>query len=217
MHRSLQIAAAVIASGLLLGCTTTKSTDTTTGTSTSSAAPSVTKAETPNYASAAAEEADKEAVAHLMGAGANHDKIHGTATFTAAAPKGIKVVVDVTGLTPGKHGIHIHEKDDFSDKEKFMSVGGHFNPEGAEHHHSGTDDPKRHAGDLGNITADDKGHGHLEMTTDALSIEGKDGVVGHAIIIHEKEDDLKTQQPPGNAGGRVAGGPIVLATQGQKS
>jgi len=41
-------------------------------------------------------------------------------------------------------------------------------------------------------------------------------VVGHSIIIHEKVDDLKTQQPPGNAGGRVAGGVIVLATDGQK-
>ena len=215
MHRSLHLVATVVASGLFLGCTSTKTTDTSTGTS-STAAPAVTKTETPNYASAAAEEADKEAIAHIMGAGDTRDKIHGTATFTAAAPKGVKVVVDVDGLTPGKHGIHIHEKADLSDP-KLMSVGGHFNPDDADHHHSGTDDPKRHAGDLGNITADAKGHGHLEITTDALSIEGKNGVVGHAIIIHEKEDDLKTQQPPGNAGGRVAGGAIVIATQGQKS
>ena len=213
--RKLYLAATIFASGLMLGCTNNK-TDTSTGTSSSTAAPSVTKAETPNYASAMAEEADKEAIAHIYGAGDTHDKIHGMATFTAAAPKGVKVVVDVDGLTAGKHGIHIHEKADLSDP-KLTSAGGHFNPEGAEHHHSGVDDPKRHAGDLGNITVDDKGHGHLELTTDALSIEGKNGVVGHSIIIHEKEDDLKTQQPPGNAGGRVAGGAIIMATQGQKS
>jgi Cu-Zn family superoxide dismutase len=176
----------------------------------------MTKGETPNYASAAAEEADKEAKATIMGAGDTRDKIHGTATFTAAAPKGVKIVVDVIGLTPGKHGIHIHEKDDLSDA-KLMNAGGHFNPENADHHHAGADDPKRHAGDLGNISVETDGHGRLELTTDALSIEGKNGVVGHSIIIHEKEDDLKTQQPPGNAGGRVAGGAIVVATQGQKS
>jgi Cu-Zn family superoxide dismutase len=215
MQRTLYLAATIVASGLMFGCNNNK-TNTSTGMSPSSAAPSVTKTETPNYASAMAEEADKEAIAHIYGAGDTHDKIHGMATFTAAAPKGVKVVVDVDGLTPGKHGIHIHEKADLTDP-KLMSVGGHFNPDGAEHHHAGTDDPKRHAGDLGNITVNDKGHGHLELTTDALSIEGKTGVVGHSIIIHEKEDDLKTQQPPGNAGGRVAGGAIIMATQGQKS
>ena len=215
MHRTLHLAATVIASGIILGCNNNK-TDTSTGGSSTAAPPSITRTETPNYASAAAEEADKEAIAHIMGAGDTRDKIHGTATFTAAAPKGIKVVVDVDGITPGKHGIHIHEKADLSDP-KLANAGGHFNPEGAEHHHSGPDDAKRHAGDLGNITADAKGHGHLEITPDALSIEGTNGVVGHSIIIHEKEDDLKTQQPPGNAGGRVAGGAIVLATQGQKS
>jgi Cu-Zn family superoxide dismutase len=211
MHRTLHIAATVIASGVLWGCTSTTKTE-----SAASAPPSASAPQSPNYASAAAaEEAGKEAVAHIYGAGDTHDKIHGMATFTAAE-KGVKVVVDVDGLTPGKHGIHVHEKADLSDP-KLMSTGGHFNPDDADHHHAGTDDPKRHAGDLGNITVDNKGHGHLELATEALSVEGNHGVVGHAIIIHEKEDDLKTQQPPGNAGGRVAGGAIVLATQGAKS
>jgi Cu-Zn family superoxide dismutase len=173
----------------------------------------VSAAPAQNTATAAAE-VGKEAVAEIHGAGDTHDKIHGKATFTQEAT-GVKIVVDVEGLTPGKHGIHIHEKADLSDP-KLMSAGGHFNPDGASHKHAGPTDAVRHAGDLGNIEADDKGHGHLELTSDALAIEGTRGVVGHSIIIHEKEDDLKTQQPPGNAGGRVAGGAVVLATDGQK-
>jgi Cu-Zn family superoxide dismutase len=166
-----------------------------------------------NNAMVAAAEVGKEAVAEIHGAGDTHDKIHGKATFTQEG-NGVKVVVDVDGLTAGKHGIHIHEKPDLSDP-KLMSVGGHFNPE-TTHKHSSPTDPMRHAGDLGNIEVDSKGHGHLELMDDALMVEGKNGVVGHAIIIHEKEDDMKTQTPPGNAGGRVAGGAIVLATDGQK-
>ena len=146
------------------------------------------------------------AVASLHGAGENRDKVTGTVAFTADG-NAVKIVVDVDGLSPGKHGIHIHEKTDLSDA-KLAGAGGHFNPDGQEHHHSGPDDAKRHAGDLGNIEVDDKGHGHLEMTDDQLSIAGqKNSVVGHSVIIHAKEDDLKSQ-PSGNSGDRVAGGVI---------
>jgi Cu-Zn family superoxide dismutase len=149
---------------------------------------------------------EASATAAIHGAGDNKDKITGTATFTES-DKGVKIVVDVDGLTPGKHGIHIHEKTDLSDP-KLAGAGGHFNPDGKEHHHAGPDEAKRHAGDLGNIEVDDKGHGHLELTDDQLSIAGqKNSVVGHSVIIHAKEDDLKSQ-PAGNSGDRVAGGVI---------
>jgi len=215
MKRILMIAAGVVVSGLALGCTNNGQGDTNSPSKGSgSYGAAVTGAQTPNYTVEAAE-AGKEAVAQIHGAGDTREKIHGTAKFIPVAG-GVKVVVDVDGLAPGMHGIHIHEKADLSDP-KLTSAGGHFNPGGTEHKHSGPDDMKRHAGDLGNIDVNDKGHGHLDLTTDALAIEGANGVVGHSIIIHEKEDDYKTQQPPGNAGGRVAGGAIVLATDGQKA
>jgi Cu-Zn family superoxide dismutase len=153
------------------------------------------------------DEMAKVAVAKIYGAGETHDKITGTATFTQIE-HGVKIVVDVDGLTPGKHGIHIHEKPDLTDP-KLISAGAHFNPGGAEHHHGSPDDAKRHAGDLGNIEVDDKGHGHLELKDDELAVDGKNGVVGHSVIIHAKVDDLKTQ-PSGASGDRVAGGAIVL-------
>ncbi len=68
----------------------------------------------------------------------------GTVTF---AQKGDKVVVvaKVSGLAPGNHGFHIHEKGDCSSGDG-MSAGGHFNPLGKPHAHPSTCD--RHAGDM---------------------------------------------------------------------
>src|SRR5688500_7223726 len=57
-------------------------------------------------------------------------------------------------LKPGKHGFHIHEFGDLRDP-KGESAGAHFNPTGESH--GGIDDPVHHAGDLGNIVADDDG------------------------------------------------------------
>ncbi|HEY2589422.1 MAG TPA: superoxide dismutase family protein [Tepidisphaeraceae bacterium] len=153
-----------------------------------------------------------EAVAIIQGAGDNKDKIKGEAAFIPES-EGIKIIVDVTGLTPGKHGIHVHQKADLSAPD-LSSAGPHFNPGGPSHHHGGPDDPTRHAGDLGNIEVDENGHGHLELMSNALSIDDpKTGVIGHSIIIHAKPDDLKTD-PAGNSGARIAGGAIVLRNAG---
>jgi len=43
-----------------------------------------------------------------------------------------------------------------------------------------------------------------------MKFSGADSIVGHAMIVHEKVDDLKTQ-PTGNAGGRLACGVIGVA------
>jgi Cu-Zn family superoxide dismutase len=145
----------------------------------------------------------KEAVAHVKNASGVKDEIKGTVTFTAAEG-GVKVVADIDGLTPGLHGFHIHEKADMSDPA-LKSAGGHFNPD--HHKHGGPESAEHHAGDLGNLTADDKGHAHLEAEFKGLTIEGKDGVVGHSVIIHAKADDLKTD-PSGDSGARIAGGAI---------
>ena len=152
------------------------------------------------------------ATAVIQGAGDNKDKIKGTAKFTPASG-GVKVIVDVDGLTPGKHGIHIHENTDLSAPD-LKSAGPHFNPGGASHHHAGPNDAERHAGDLGNIEADANGHGHLEMTDDALTVEdAKTGVVGHSIIIHADPDD-EHSQPAGKSGARIAGGAILKDNPG---
>jgi Cu-Zn family superoxide dismutase len=132
--------------------------------------------------------------------------VAGTVTFTAAGDE-VKVVADITGLTPGKHGFHIHEFGDCSSPDG-NSAGGHFNP--TSHHHGAPDATDRHAGDLGNIEADASGKAHLEISDKVMKLNGSDSIIGHAVIVHEKVDDLKTQ-PTGNAGGRLACGVIGVA------
>ncbi len=133
-------------------------------------------------------------------------KVEGTVTFTKSGDE-TKVVAELTGLTPGKHGFHIHEFGDCSSDDG-KSAGGHFNP--TNNPHAGHDADKRHEGDLGNIEADSDGKAHLELTDKMLSMSGETSIIGRGLIVHEKADDMKTQ-PTGDAGGRVACGVIGVA------
>jgi Cu-Zn family superoxide dismutase len=135
-----------------------------------------------------------------------NSKVMGTVTFTKSGDD-VKVVADITGLTPGKHGFHIHEFGDCSAPDA-SSAGGHFNP--TTHHHAGPDVPDRHAGDMGNIEADASGKAHLELTDNAMKLSGDQSIIGRGVIVHEKADDLKTQ-PTGDSGGRLACGVIGVA------
>jgi superoxide dismutase, Cu-Zn family len=134
------------------------------------------------------------------------NNVSGTITFTSTE-KGVKVVVDVQGLTKGKHGIHIHEYGDCSAPDG-SSAGGHFNPVGMMH--GGPMDITRHMGDMGNLEADGAGKAHLEYFDQMISMKGENSIIGKSVILHKNEDDLKTQ-PAGNAGPRVACGVIGLA------
>ncbi|HAH49516.1 MAG TPA: superoxide dismutase family protein, partial [Planctomycetaceae bacterium] len=60
----------------------------------------------------------------------------------------------IEGLSPGKHGFHIHEFGDISAVDG-SSAGGHYAPEGHQHGKPGK--KEHHARDLGNITADQNG------------------------------------------------------------
>lgn len=137
---------------------------------------------------------------------ASGSKVSGSVTFTQSAD-GLKIVADVTGLTPGKHGFHVHEFGDCSAPDA-ASAGGHFNPE--KHQHADRAASDRHIGDLGNLEADASGKAHLDWTDKMMKLSGADSIVGRAVIVHEKEDDLKSQ-PVGNAGGRQACGVIGVA------
>src|SRR3989440_2330102 len=77
-------------------------------------------------------------------------QVTGTVTFTKVGDD-VQVVAEITGLKPGKHGFHIHEKGDCSAPDA-ASAGAHFNP--TQHKHGGPMTAERHDGDLGNIEAD---------------------------------------------------------------
>jgi len=109
----------------------------------------------------------------------------------------------VKNLKPGKHGFHIHDKGDCSSPDA-ASAGPHFNP--TNQHHGGPTTTEHHGGDLGNIEANDGGFVQLNWKG-KLSLSGKDSIIGKSVVVHEKDDDLKTD-PSGNSGARVACGEI---------
>jgi len=79
----------------------------------------------------------------------------------------------------------------------------------AHQHHDGPTGTERHAGDFGNIEADASGKGHLKWKG-KLDLSGPNSIIGKSVIVHEKEDDLKTD-PAGNSGARFACGVINAA------
>ncbi|MDQ5857049.1 MAG: superoxide dismutase family protein [Acidobacteriota bacterium] len=131
--------------------------------------------------------------------------VRGWAAFKDRSTGGVRVDVHIENAPPGVHGLHVHERGDCSAPDA-SSAGGHFNPGGMPHAAPG--ESRRHAGDLGNITIEANGTGHLELVTDLLTVRpGPNSVVGKSVIFHEKADDMTTQ-PTGNAGGRLGCGVV---------
>jgi Cu-Zn family superoxide dismutase len=133
----------------------------------------------------------------------------GTVSFTAAGSGKVRVVAELRGLPPkSTHGFHVHEFGDCSAPDA-SSAGAHFSPETRPH--GGPKASQRHAGDLGNVEADANGVARVELTVSDLAIAtGPSAVVGRAVVLHAKPDDLETQ-PSGNSGDRVACGVIGAA------
>ncbi|CAL9760436.1 unnamed protein product [Musa acuminata subsp. burmannicoides] len=167
----------------------------------------------------------KKAVAVLKG---NSD-VEGVVTLVQEDNGPTTVNVRVTGLTPGRHGFHLHEYGDTTNG--CISTGAHFNPNKMTH--GAPEDEVRHAGDLGNIVANSEGrllsilHFLLSLLLIELHFEcillsklqiplsGLNSVVGRAFVVHELEDDLgkgghELSLTTGNAGGRLACGVVGL-------
>lgn len=139
----------------------------------------------------------------------------GRATFTGVDTGGVLVRIDTVGLTPGKHGMHIHEngscnalRDTTGKATPFGAAGGHFDPAESKSHKGPAG--MGHAGDLPNLMATDAGHARTTFYTDRLTV--KDGapnnIVGRAIIVHANEDNYTDEPMNGGSGGRVECGEI---------
>ena len=121
----------------------------------------------------------------------------------------VAIAGEITGLSPGGHGIHIHENGDCSAADA-SSAGGHFDP--ADDAHGAPEDAndQHHVGDLGNVVADAEGNASLGLTDSELKLSpAPTNVVGRALIIHADADDF-TSQPSGDAGDRLACGVIRM-------
>ena len=151
---------------------------------------------------------DAQTVEHAKAvlASTQGNTVTGTVSFTQETD-GVKVVADLAGLSPGRHGFHIHEFGDCSSPDA-SSAGGHFNPYNEPH--AGPEDKMRHEGDMGNVEADASGKAHYEYVDNLLSFHDVSSILGRSVVVHAKADDLQTQ-PSGDSGGRIACGVIGVA------
>lgn len=137
----------------------------------------------------------------------SNSTVSGTATFVEKNGQ-VTFVAILSGLKPGSHAIHIHEKSDCSAADG-SSAGGHWNPTFKKHGKWGVGE--YHKGDIGNFTADANGNGTITLTTDEWNIGSGDpakDILGKGLIVHQGTDDF-VSQPSGDAGARVACSAII--------
>ena len=115
------------------------------------------------------------------------------------------LVVDLTGLKPGIHGLHFHAVGTCKGPE-FTSAGGHLNPAG--HQHGKLNPMGSHLGDLPNVSADRQGNVMTQLPLRQLPAELIPAIFdadGTSIVVHAAADDYRTD-PTGNSGERIACG-----------
>lgn len=127
----------------------------------------------------------------------------GTVTGTPSSD-GLIIAVQARGLTPGEHGMHLHEVGR-CDGPDFASAGGHWNTQGHKHGHDNPQGP--HDGDLGNLAVGADGTGSSDRLIPRY--HGMIPPAGLALVVHAGTDDEVTD-PSGNSGARIACA-VVLA------
>ena len=132
----------------------------------------------------------------------SNSNVNGTATFVEKNGE-VVFTTKISGLKPGIHAIHLHEKADCSAADG-SSAGGHWNPIFKKHGKFGVGE--YHKGDIGNFTADENGNGTITFSTTEWCLGCDDAtknIIGKGLIVHQGADDF-VSQPAGNAGARVA-------------
>ena len=148
------------------------------------------------------QEVSVEEVSFSMEAKSGSD-VSGSVTFTEE-DGAVSMAAELSGLSPGEHAIHLHEKADCSSDDG-KSTGGHWNPTAEPHGRWGADEGY-HRGDIGNFIADEEGNARVEFSTDLWCLSCDDetkNIRGKAVIVHQGVDDF-TSQPSGAAGARIS-------------
>ncbi|KAL1270555.1 hypothetical protein QQF64_029571 [Cirrhinus molitorella] len=138
------------------------------------------------------------------------NQICGRVLFKQIFPNGtLEVKVDLCGLPVGDQqarAIHIHQYGDLS--QGCITVGPHYNPQAVNH--------PLHPGDLGNFVSEN-GVIRRFLKLPEAKLFGGQSILGRAVVVHEKEDDLgmgsdEESKRSGNAGKRIAGCVIGITT-----
>lgn len=130
----------------------------------------------------------------------------GTVRLTAS-DRGIRVQIELDGLAPGtRHGVQIlHGRTCDADPSVHLGAA-----EGSVHGTPFLPVPDRHAGDLGNVAADDRGHGRYDHFEGALRLDSTTSAVGRAVVVLARADD-GTTRPDGAAGDVIGCGTLKAA------
>ncbi len=134
--------------------------------------------------------------------------VSGQVTFMEEG-ENVKMIAVLSGLTPGEHAIHLHEKADCS-SDYGKSTGGHWNPTHEPHGKWGAAEGY-HKGDIGNFTANEDGTATVNFETDQWCLGCDDdtkNIMDKAVIVHQGVDDF-TSQPSGAAGARISCAGII--------
>lgn len=155
--------------------------------------------------------------------GAPGSGIKGEVTFVELAGNppvpGVEIDARITGpadrLTPGPHGMHIHENAEGGCVPPFKSAGGHFDPGPAGNPDPDVNHPY-HLGDIPNIVVDRGGTGGMKATTSRITLGPGPLTLfdanGSVVIVHEKPDQGVSGKPASGVSGgpRIACGVIQL-------
>jgi Cu-Zn family superoxide dismutase len=141
----------------------------------------------------------------------NDNNVKGSIHFKNINNK-LHIKYNISGLSDGEHGFHVHEYGDLSDN--CNSGCSHFNP--FNETHGGPNSIHRHAGDLGNIISKNNiAKGTIVDNILSLDFNKKTCIIGRMMIVHEQKDDLglgnnDESLKTGNAGKRLACGIIGI-------
>jgi Cu-Zn family superoxide dismutase len=116
---------------------------------------------------------------------------------------GAVLAVEVHGLTPGFHGMHLHAAAK-CEPPAFQSAEGHFNPTGKQHGHENPAGP--HVGDLPNLQVGEDGSARTQVRVEGWTLRSGSKSIGDpgvALMIHAGPDDDRSD-PAGNSGARIA-------------
>src|SRR5690606_42081880 len=121
-----------------------------------------------------------------------------------AVDTGIQIELNVDGIEPGEHGVHVHTVGS-CEAPDFASAGGHWNAGERQH---GLENPLgSHAGDMPNLTVAADRTGRLEYILPAATLAGLLDTGGAGFVVHAGVDDQVTD-PSGDSGGRTACGVV---------
>lgn len=118
--------------------------------------------------------------------------------------RGLLVTLDLSGLSPGLHGVSINEYGACGDQGN--DAGARLNPTRGEY-----GNPDGRVGDLGDVLADGDGHAYRSFEDDALALDGKVSVVGLTLLVHARPDGVETAAAD-DSGSRLACG-VIYRTQ----